>query len=180
MRPRWPQVLFMVAAGFAGLAPLVLEGPAKSGGLADRSFPGWPERFEGRALTALALSDREAAFARDFPGETGRFHDGQREVIVRYVTAATRRLHPAADCLRGVGFKITPLPGRWEASGALMSCLRADRKGQSLRVCEGVRAAIGSETWPDVAAWYWAATLTGAAGPWWSFVVSENIEDGRP
>jgi len=180
MRTRWPLALFVVVAGFAGIAPSVLDGPAGEAAAGGTAFQGWPARYEGRVLTPLTISDREAAFARDFPGKIGRFHDGQRDVIVRYVTTATRRLHPAADCLRGVGFTITPLPARREASGALMSCLRAERKGQSLRVCEGVRAALGSETWPDVPAWYWAATMTGAAGPWWSFVVSENMESEKP
>lgn len=179
MSRRWKLVMFAIAAGLAGIAPLAQRGPVGDAAVAGPAFPGWPETYEGRALTALPMSDREAAFARDFPGRIGRFHDGRREVIVRYVTEATRRLHPAADCLRGVGYVITPLPAWREASGALTSCLKADRKGQSMRVCEGVRAADGGAKWPDVPAWYWAAMMEGAAGPWWSFVVSENIEGAQ-
>lgn len=167
--------VFAAAAGLAAIAPLIWGNVSTSAGDTGGAFPGWPQSYEGRTLTAMPMSDREAAFARDFPGRTGRFYDGRREVIVRYVTAATRRLHPAADCLRGAGYAITPLPARREASGGLTSCLKAARGPHTMTVCETIRAADdGGAQWPDVASWYWAATMTGAKGPWWSFVVSEN------
>ncbi len=85
----------LVAAAAAALAPLV----ARSGSaapVAEGNFPGWPTQYEGRALTELPLTQRELAFVRDFPGRVGRFSDGRREIIIRWVGAPTRRLHPAA------------------------------------------------------------------------------------
>lgn len=167
-----PRAVFLVTALAAAAAPLART-PSALVGPAAQSFPGWPESYEGRPLTPLPLSSREEAFGRDFPGLIARFSDGRREIIVRYVTQATRRLHPAADCLKGVGYTITPLPVRREPSGALMSCQRAERAGQFLNVCEGIRNGRGDH-WPDASAWYWSALISGATGPWWSFVVSES------
>ena len=165
-------VAFVLAAIAAALAPLARGHGAPTTAQSAASFPGWPATYEGRRLTELPMSAREQAFGQDFPGLIGRFSDGRREIIVRYVSEATRRLHPAADCLRGVGYTITPKPLRKAPSGALMSCLRAERNGQALTVCEVISNGHG-EHWPDVSAWYWTALTGGAKGPWWSFVVAE-------
>lgn len=165
------KVCCLVAAAFASFAPLTRDDRAAF--TQASSFPGWPESYEGRPLTALPLSERDAAFARDFPGRIGRFHDGQRDIIIRYLTEPTRRLHPASDCLRGVGYAITPVPARRAPSGVVTSCLKAERHGQTFTVCESVRNTRGDH-WPDVSSWYWAALVQGATGPWWSFVVAED------
>ena len=170
-RLRASKVSFVVAAGMAAFAPLLHDdGTAAT---RDVAFPGWPTSYEGRPLKALPLSERDAAFARDFPGHIGRFHDGQHAIIIRYLTEPTRRLHPASDCLRGVGYSITALPARRTSSGVVTSCLKAERQGQTLTVCESVRSTRGDH-WPDVSSWYWAALVQGASGPWWSFVVAED------
>ena len=111
---RWGAIAaFLLAALAAALAPLF----ARTGDTAAaKDFPGWPTHYEGRALTELPLTQRELAFVHDFPGRVGRFSDGRREIIIRWVGAPTRRLHPAADCLRGSGYTITPMPGRTDAS----------------------------------------------------------------
>lgn len=162
---------FAIAATLAALAPLRHQ-PGAADVVAREVFPGWPTHHEGRRLTPLPMSEREDAFGRDFPGRIGRFTDGEREIIVRFVAEPTRRLHPAADCLKAVGYSITPVPVRREASGTLMSCSKAERRGQALHVCEMIRNDHG-EQWPDVSAWYWSAIVGGARGPWWSFVVAE-------
>ena len=167
---------FLIAALLAAVAPLIRP-PRNASATASQSFPGWPTHYQGRALKALPMSEREAAFGRDFPGRIGRFTDGQREIIVRYIAEPTRRLHPAADCLKAVGFSIAPAPLRRDASGAPMSCLGATRNGQTLNVCEVIRDNHG-EHWPDVSAWYWSALFGGARGPWWSFVVAEVADAG--
>jgi hypothetical protein len=163
--------VFLTAAILAALAPL-RHRPNAAGAATSVAFPGWPTHYEGRRLVALAMSEREAVFASDFPGHIGRFTDGEHEIIVRYIVEPTRRLHPAADCLKAVGFSITPAPVRREKSGSLMSCNKAERRGQTLRVCEVIRNDQ-DEHWPDVSAWYWSAMIGGARGPWWSFVVAE-------
>ena len=162
----------LVAATAAALAPLI----ARSGGAAsaaDGNFPGWPTHYEDRALTELPLTQRELAFVRDFPGRVGRFSDGGREIIIRWVGAPTRRLHPAADCFRGSGYSVTPMPLGKDAAGAAMGCFRASHGADVLTVCEMIRDEHGA-SWPDVSAWYWNSMLSASPAPWWSFVVAER------
>ena len=162
----------LVAAAAAALTPLI----ARPGGAADvphGNFAGWPTHYEGRALTELPLTQRELAFVQDFPGRVGRFTDGRREIIVRWIGAPTRRLHPAADCFRGSGYGVTPLPVGKDASGRAMGCFRASRGTDVLTVCELIRDERGA-SWPDVSAWYWNSMLGASAAPWWSFVVAEQ------
>jgi hypothetical protein len=163
---------FLLAALAAALAPL-LGRPHAAATIAPDTFPGWPTHYEGRALTELPLTRREAGFVRDFPGRVGRFSDGRREIIVRWVGAPTRLLHPSADCFRGSGFAVTPLPVRRDAAGNPMGCFRAVHGDDALAVCELIRDGRG-ETWPDVSAWYWHALLGATVAPWWSFVVAER------
>jgi hypothetical protein len=162
----------LLAAVAAASAPLLARGndPAIA---ADKQFPGWPTQYEGRALTELALTQRELAFVRDFPGRVGRFSDGSREIIIRWIGAPTRRLHPAAECFRGLGYSVTPMPVRKDASGAAMGCFRAGHGADQLTVCEVIRDQRGA-SWPDVSAWYWDGLLGNSAAPWWSFVVAER------
>ena len=138
------------------LAPLARSARDRARCRRERDFPGWPTRYEGRALIELPLTPREAAFVQDFPGRVGRFSDGRREIIIRWVGAPTRRLHPAADCFRGSGYGITPLPVRRDAAGAAMGCFRASHAARRMTVCELIRDEHG-ESWPDVSAWYWHA-----------------------
>jgi hypothetical protein len=168
---------FVIAVIAAALAPL-FHRVDDSAIAANGAFPGWPGQYEGRTLTEMPLMQRELAFVRDFPGRVGRFSDGRREVIIRWVGAPTRRLHSAADCLRGIGYAITPLPARRDAAGAAMGCFRATHGGDDITVCEVVRDEAG-ENWPDVSAWYWSAMLGESRAPWWSFVVAESTADRK-
>jgi exosortase/archaeosortase family protein len=156
------------AALAAALMPLVAHAPGRAAAVA--GFPGWPGEHEGRTLTPLPLTDREAAFVRDFPGRIARFSDGSREIILRWVAEPTRRLHPASDCFRGSGYAITPLPLRRDVSGAAMGCFRATRGGEVMTVCEQIRDGAGTR-WSDASSWYWEAMLGRSQGPWWSVVV---------
>ncbi len=72
--------------------------------------PAWPTAFQGKALSELPLTDKERAFAQGFPGRIGRFSDGEREIIIRWVKGATRRLHPASDRFKGLGYTISFQP----------------------------------------------------------------------
>jgi hypothetical protein len=162
----------LIAATAAVLAPLLAR-PGNAGAIADRNFPGWPTHYEGRALAELPLTQREVAFVRDFPGRVGRFSDGRREIIIRWVGAPTRRLHPAADCFRGSGYSVAPMPVGKDAAGAAMGCFRASHGTDVLTVCELIRDERGA-SWPDVSAWYWNSMLGASPAPWWSFVVAEQ------
>ena len=163
---------FLLAALAAAVVPLL--GGSNDARATNAGFPSWPTQYEGHSLTAMPLTPREDSFVRDFPGRVGRFTDGRREIIMRWVDAPTRRLHPAADCFRGIGYSITPLPVRKHASDAAMSCFRAGHNGDAVAVCEMIRDEHGA-IWPDVSAWYWSAMFGASPGPWWSFVVAERM-----
>jgi hypothetical protein len=163
---------FLLAAFAAALSPLLQRGN-DTALAAGRDFPGWPTLYEGHKLTQLPLTQREDAFVRDFPGRVGRFSDGRREIIIRWVAAPTRLLHPAADCFRGSGYSIVPMPVRRDTAGAAMSCFRASHQADRMQICEVIGNARG-ESWPDVSAWYWNALFGSGSGPWWSFVVAEK------
>ncbi len=161
--------LFALICLLAAAVPLA----SRSEHLVTEDFPGWPVAMEGAALQPLPLSAREARFSRDFPGRVGRFSDGRREWIVRWVTTPTRTLHPAADCFRGSGYRITPLPLHVDAAGRHRGAFLAECADERLRVRECVVDGEGRQ-WSDVSAWYWAALLTRTRGPWWAYTVAER------
>jgi hypothetical protein len=170
------KITYAGACLLALLAPWLSAAPRSTGGAgAGADFPGWPTSFEGRGLTQLPLSEREERFAGDFPGRIGRFTDGRREVIVRFVTDATRKLHPASDCFAGVGYRVRPLPLRVDEAGARWGSFTAERGGERLRVYERIHADSGG-SWEDVSAWYWATAGGRSPGPWWAVTVAEREE----
>jgi len=166
------RVGFLSACVLAALAPL-LQRPLAPAARAD--FPGWPRQLDGRVLQPLNMTDAERRFARDFPGRIGTFADGRRHVILRFVTRRTRRLHPAADCYRGLGYQVEPLPSHTDEQGRVWSALRATRGERVLRVREHIHGADGA--WSDVSSWYWAALMKRTAGPWWATTVV-SVEPG--
>ena len=160
---------FVIACGLAALAPLAPRGVGSSAPAAP--FPGWPARFEGAALAPLELSEREARFAEGFPGRIGRFTDGSREVVVRWVAEETRMLHPAADCFEGLGYAIRPLPVAIR-DGVAWGQFEATKGDERLVVRERIYDESG-RAWTDVSAWYWDALLGRSVGPWWSVTTAE-------
>lgn len=149
----------------AALVPLLApRGPARAAGAT--SFPGWPELEAGRALAELPLTESERGFAESFPGKIARFGDGQRQYVVRWITAATRRVHPAEDCFRASGFSIHHQP-RCSRPDEGVGCFTAERDGVLLDVHEWVEDSEGKR-FSDVSAWYWAAVRGASKGPWWS------------
>jgi hypothetical protein len=164
--------IFVVLLALAAGAPL-LPKPALPRFTDGAGFPGWPGTHEGVPLARMSPGPQDAWFARDFPGKVARFAAGDRQVVVRWVSAPTRRLHPASQCFAGAGYSIVPLPMRKSADGALMSCFAARRDAETLEVCEQLRGSAGG-SWPDVSAWYWHALAAPAGEAWWSFVVVER------
>src|SRR3712207_7200250 len=57
-------------------------------------------------------------WSRNFPGAVGKFSDGERELLIRWVTRGTRQLHSTSDCLRGAGYSVTPQPALLEIGRA--------------------------------------------------------------
>lgn len=168
MSPGFARTLFGLLAAAAMLAPL----HQRTGSAAGGPPRPWPARFEGRALVRLAPAPEDRLLARRFPGHVARFSDGRRHIVLRQVTAPTRRLHPAGDCFRATGHAIGPSPMRM-AGGGPASCFTATRDGRRLRVCEQVRGPDG-RSWPDISSWYWPALAGTASGPWLAVLIVES------
>jgi hypothetical protein len=163
-------IVFALACAGAALAPLIQGPQAKVAG-AD-GFPGWPAQFEGAALTQLPLSPIEERFGQNFPGRVGRFTDGRREIILRWVAAGTRKLHPAGDCFKANGYALVALPISVK-DGQRWSGFTAERGTQKLEVRERIHDAAGAQ-WSDVSSWYWAVQLGKTSGPWWAVTVARS------
>lgn len=163
-------ILFALACGAAALAPL---GSATHSvfAVAD-GFPGWPTAFEGKALTALPLTAVEQRFQASFPGHVGRFTDGEREIIMRWVAQGTRKLHASGDCFKANGYVLTPVPVA-QLGAERWSAFKATKGGATLAVRERIVDSKGGQ-WSDVSSWYWAVQLGQTTGPWWAITVAEN------
>lgn len=149
--------------------------PATSTSEGARVAREWPLQFEGRALRPLALSPVEQRFAEDFPGQLGRFTDGQRSIVLRQVLRPTRKLHPTEDCFRALGYRIeqTQLRERIGATG-LQRCFVASRNGGRLQVCDYIEDAAG-QSFSDTSAWYWSALSGRSTGPWQAVTLASPL-----
>jgi hypothetical protein len=127
------------------------------------------------------LTEREVIFNRNFPGQVAKFTDGQRELILRWVTKGTRQLHSSSDCFRGTGYNVSPRPATLDARGARWSCFAAERGRHRLLVRERITDERGRE-WTDVSAWFWSVILRQTEGPWMAVTVveSEKVEKVLP
>lgn len=163
--------LLIVLHGLAAMVPLL--SPRSHSAPTTQAFVGWPQQFESRPLLELGLSEQERLFVQEFPGRVGRFTDGSREIVMRWINRPSRNLHPAQDCLKGVGYRVTPRPLRVDAAGHHWGCVRAERDGHALTVCERVHDEAGG-SWSDVSSWYWTAMLGKSPGPWWAVTVAER------
>lgn len=163
---------FAVLVVLGALRPFCVN-PAGPSPVVVADFPGWPSNFEGRALTELTPGPREARFAAGFPGRMAAFSDGERTVLLRWIPAETRKLHPALHCLRGLGYTVVPQPVWVDAGHRRWGTLGAEKAGRRLRVRERIADTRGHE-WTDVSAWWWAAWLGHSTGPWWVTTVLEN------
>ena len=155
-------ILFGLLVLASLLAPLL---PARGGGAEPVSSGRWPARFENRPIVPIPPAPEDKLLARSFPGAVARFSDGRRQIVLRRVAAATRRLHPASDCFRASGYRVKPAPMRGAPGRGASACFTATRGGRSFLVCERIRAADG-RSWPDISSWYWSALLGTSNGPW--------------
>lgn len=137
------------------------------------TFPGWPKTYEGQPLTSLPLSEKERYFQKDFPGKIARFHDGNKEIVVRWVEEPTRKLHPARDCFKGVGYTVEALDLKVSKQGVRMSCFLATKDSTVLQVCEYIEAMSG-ENWSDVSEWYWSVVFGSSSQGWMSYVIANK------
>jgi hypothetical protein len=166
-------IFYIIACTIAALVPFLSAHDKTSAGAARAVvFPGWPATFEGKTLTLLPLNEMEQGFASDFPGRIARFTDGEREVIIRWVTEPTRKLHPSSDCFQGLGYTVKPQAAHRDERGSLWARFAATKGDERLLVYEQIHSDSG-ETWTDVSAWYWSA-LQHDSGSWWATTVAEK------
>lgn len=137
----------------------------------------WPREWEGRALRPLSITEVEQRFAARFPGAIARFSDGERVLVLRRVTEPTRMLHPAADCFRGLGYRIEQVRLEHDVRQRLWRCFEAEgRDGTRLRVCERITPVDGAgEAFVDASSWFWAAVTGRSHGPWQAVTVVEAM-----
>lgn len=170
MNGRCSVASFGIAAAAALFVPFLDSGRPEGAG---PPAP-WPTRFEGRPVVRLEPAPEDRVLARNFPGHVARFSDGRRQIVLRQVNAPTRRLHPASDCFRAIGYAIGPSPMRVAPGGRPASCFTASRGGRTLRVCEQIVGQDG-RSWPDISSWYWPALAGTASGPWLATMTVERV-----
>ena len=141
----------------------------------NKSTEQFPVTFEGKSLQEFEVTTREEFFLNDFPGEIKRFTDGKREIIVRYVTTATRKLHLSSDCFSAIGYSIKRLPIKIDESKQKWACFTANKVEESLNVCERIYTENG-ESWTDVSSWYWSAISSGNDNGYWAVTVAETAD----
>jgi len=142
-------------------------------------FPGWPSEYEGSDLRSLDVSQRERAFEAQFPGKMAKFTDGGRIIILRWVTKPTRKLHPASDCFKAVGYRVRPNNIKMDGHGNAWGSFQGTRSGESFSVYERIHDSSGGK-WTDVSSWYWAAILGRTSGPWWAVTLIESDSNPVP
>ncbi|MGH8492901.1 MAG: exosortase Q [Moraxellaceae bacterium] len=134
----------------------------------------WPERWEGEPLQPLKLTAVEQRFAANFPGAIRRFRAGDRQLVLRQVTAPTRMLHPAGDCYRGLGYAIRDEHLERDIQQRLSRCFVAERAGKRLRVCERISDSR-DRSFTDTSSWYWSAVMAQSQGPWLAVTTAEAL-----
>jgi hypothetical protein len=165
-------ILLIIACIFSALVPFFNPLPVPQN---NSTFPGWPTSFDGTPITLLPSTEREKSFEQDFPGKTGRFSDGKREIIIRWVTRETRTLHPAADCFRGIGYHVATSQLIRDTRNRVWNTFTAKKNDESLQVQEIIIDNDGN-SWSDVSNWYWEATFQHTRGPWWAFTIAKRID----
>ncbi len=158
-----PAALLLCACALLPMLPSTRAASA-SEGMAKDTFES-PAAWDGKPLRPLALSAEEQRFAARFPGRIERLTDGEQVLVLRQVRQPTRMLHPAADCYRGLGYRITQAQLERDAQQRLWRCFIAERDGRRSRVCERIVDAQGG-AFTDASSWFWAAQLGRSTGPW--------------
>lgn len=167
--------VFIIACIFAACAVFLF--PSKHALNNQSVFENWPQNYEGQSLTLLPLSAKEQQFSKGFPGKIGRFSDGRREIIMRQVSESTRKLHPASDCFKAIGYHIKPIAIEQNKQGVNMGCFLASKQSSILHVCEYITNHSKTKSWSDVSSWYWDVFFNKDDSLWWSYVIAQNYEE---
>ena len=156
------------------LAPIAWPRDAFAPAAPEPAATEWPREWQGRVLRPLALDAVEARFAAHFPGRIERLTDEESVLVWREVRSPTRMLHPAADCYRGLGYRIVDARLERDAEARLWRCFVAVRDGRRVRVCERIEDARGA-SFTDASSWFWTAHLGRSTGPWHAITVATPL-----
>ena len=171
----WFVVVMLVCA----VRPLLLAKPETSAQQNSKLEQNWAfERWIAgkKAVYPLPLTAVEQRFASDFPGEIGRFSDGNSVWVVRHIARPTRMLHPAADCYRGLGYQVSKPHIVQQADHTRWQCFIAERE-QKLHVCERIFDQQHGQ-WTDVSAWYWENLFPKDQQEWWAITQVSQADSG--
>lgn len=174
-RLKLPVTVYCLLCLVAGSAPLV-QARSVDASLAIKPDP-WHDRAEQYSLKRIPLSSLERQFQSRFPGEIAKFSDGQSEIIFRTIKSPTRQLHPAEDCLKGTGYKLSKDCLTKDDQGVLWHTLIAERDQRKLNVSERIIDHHG-HSWLRASDWYWAAMIGQTKGPWLSITKVRHIKSG--
>jgi hypothetical protein len=174
----WMLVLTLCAVWNLGCAIAEHHGPNDGAVSTVRATSEMPSVWQGTPLRPLTLSDVEQRFARHFPGTVARMTDGKQVLVLRTITKATRMLHPATDCYRGLGYRIHSEQLELQAHNQRWRCFVAERSThgakRTVRVCERIEDALG-HGFTDTSAWYWASITGTSTGPWQAITVATPL-----
>ena len=173
MRANDLKLLFALVLCLCALAPWWRPVNA-SAAVASSAANEWPATWHGKPLRPLAFSAVEQRFAARFPGRMARLTDGEHVLVLREVQQPTRMLHPAADCYRGLGYRILQAQLETDAEQGLWRCFMAERDGRTVRVCERIVDASG-RVFTDASSWFWAAQLGQSTGPWQAVTIARAL-----
>jgi exosortase/archaeosortase family protein len=178
---RWPRSAIPVICGAtpsrvdraillasAVLVPFMMALPAEASRTSIETTNPTEFSFNGIVLPLqpLPASSEEQAFAQSFPGNLSSHRWGDKQVILRQVTRATRKLHPSRDCLRAAGYETTESITVRCDDGSTWSKFVATKDGRRLIVHERITSSQDASTWTDIPAWYWSAIRHPLNGPW--------------
>jgi hypothetical protein len=167
------RVLFLTLCASASILPMRAISPSPTPSVSPSQT--WPQTFDGRPIQPLPLPEDEARFHRGFPGQVGLFTDGDRQIILRWITAGTRRLHSSADCFRGLGYEVTPDVPRVDRTGARWTVFHAQHGAHEVRIRERILDTTSPQSWGDPSSWYWSTLLHQSHGPWMAISVVEGV-----
>ncbi len=138
----------------------------------------WPDSFEGKQLSIIPMTAVEYEFSKGFPGALANFRCGNEQVILRHVTRATRKLHPAVDCFRASGYSVGSVKTHTRPDNEHWSGTEVIKGHERFFLRERI-IKIGDPTseWTDVSSWYWHAITAPAHGPWLAITVISRIQD---
>ena len=99
---------------------------------------------------------------------------------MRYITRATRKLHPATDCLRASGHHIGEgeVKVHTDTHGHHWSGCEATKSGKRFFLRERIISLNNEDKeWCDVSSWYWSALTEPHQGPWLAITVISRVEN---